>query len=198
MTAWFVGLELRRRRFDYWAGLARAGSPYLYVEELDGTGLRDGLELKPPEMWAGHECDVPFRQWSLGNEAHGVLLDDPSDVLRRPYGTVVPVAFDVEWYATDGPEGLEVPPGSDGYRQRGEFDARIETVDGLLEFAGPSWRLHQWGAPYRPSLDATAVPNPAGLAAPLRRGDGTGVLQWFTPSGWEARSVLLADDARGG
>ena len=26
----------------------------------DGTGLRGGLEIKPPEMWAGHECDVPF------------------------------------------------------------------------------------------------------------------------------------------
>ena len=83
--AWFVGLELRGPRFDYWAGLARRGTPLLYVEELDGTGLRSGLELKPPEMWAGHDCDVPFSQWSLGNEAHGVLLDDPGDALSRPF-----------------------------------------------------------------------------------------------------------------
>ncbi|MEN9823109.1 MAG: hypothetical protein RLZ04_1535, partial [Actinomycetota bacterium] len=76
-AAWFVGLELTGRRVHYWAGLARRGRPYLYVEDLDGTSLRQGLEIKPPEMWAGHDCDLPFRQWSLGNEAHGVLLDDP-------------------------------------------------------------------------------------------------------------------------
>ncbi|MFM7045062.1 MAG: hypothetical protein ACKOYG_05860, partial [Ilumatobacteraceae bacterium] len=98
--AWFVGLELRGRRFDYWAGLARIGQPYLYVEELDGTGLREGLEVKPPEMWAGHDCDLPFRQWSLGNEAHGVVVDDPAAVLRRPFGDVEPVAFDIEWYSS--------------------------------------------------------------------------------------------------
>ena len=74
----FVGLELRGRRFDYWAGLVRRGEPFLYVEELDGSGLRQGLEIKPPQMWADHVCDVPFRQWSVGNEAHGVLLDDPT------------------------------------------------------------------------------------------------------------------------
>ena len=44
----FVGFELRGRRFDYWAGLVREGEPYLYIEELDGTGLRGGLEIKPP------------------------------------------------------------------------------------------------------------------------------------------------------
>ncbi|MEO5900558.1 MAG: hypothetical protein ABIR68_10585, partial [Ilumatobacteraceae bacterium] len=79
----FVGIEMRGRRFDYWAGLVRDGEPYLYVEELDGSGWRGGLEIKPPEMWADHVCDVPMRQWSLGNEAHGVLLEDPTEAWRR-------------------------------------------------------------------------------------------------------------------
>ena len=54
-----------------------AASRTCYIEELDGAGLAAGLEIKPPQMWADHVCDVPFRQWSVGNEAHGVLLDDP-------------------------------------------------------------------------------------------------------------------------
>ena len=148
----FVGLELRGRRFDYWAGLVRAGEPYLYVEELDGTGLREGLEIKPPEMWADHTCDVPFRQWSLGNEAHGVLIDDPFEVVHRPYGAPAPVTFDVEWYATGEPR-----PIAHGYQQAGEIDAEIELTDGVLALDGAGHRVHVWGAPYLPESMAMPV-----------------------------------------
>ena len=179
----FVGLELRGRRFDYWAGLVRAGERYLYVEELDGTGLRDGLEIKPPEMWAGHTCDVPYQQWSLGNEAHGVLLDDPMDALRRPYGTPVPVTFDVEWYAVGDPT-----PVAYGYEQAGEVDARIELTEGVQAIEGPAHRAHVWGVPYRPA----ALAMPAGsdlLWAPYRRADNQGVLQVLTLRGFLGRHV---------
>jgi hypothetical protein len=177
----FVGFELRARRFDYWAGVVRAGEPYLYVEELDGTGLRDGLEIKPPQMWADHHCDVPFRQWSVGNEAHGVLLDSPLDALHRPYGTPVPVTFDLEWYAAGEPSEI-----AHGYEQAGEVDARIELTEGVLAFEGPAHRVHVWGVPYRP----TALAMPAGddlLWAPYRRNDGQGVLQVLTRDGFLGR-----------
>jgi hypothetical protein len=173
----FVGLELRGRRFDYWAGVVREGEPYLYVEELDGTGLRQGLDIKPPEMWAGHECDVPFRQWSLGNEAHGVLLDDPTEAWRRAHGTPVPVTFDVEWYAASDPGPVD-PPGANsssagrrGYRQEGEVDVRIELTEGVLAFTGPGERVHVWGAPYLPTSFAMPI-DTRGLRAPYRRSDG--------------------------
>jgi hypothetical protein len=179
----FVGFEVRGRTFDYWAGLVRAGEPYLYVEELNGTGLRTGLEIKPPEMWAGHTCDDPFRQWSLGNEAHGVLIDPPLDTLRQPYGELAPVTFDVEWYA-DGP----AQPIAHGYQQAGEVDAEIELSDGVLELEGLAHRVHVWGAPYVPGTFAM----PAGddlLWAPYRRSDGRGVQQVLTRDGWLARTV---------
>jgi hypothetical protein len=177
----FVGLELRGRRFDCWAGLVRVGEPYLYVEELDGVGLRDGLEIKPPEMWADHVCEVPFAQWSLGNEAHGVLLDDPTDALSRPYGARVPVTFDVEWYASRPATDI-----AHGYQQQGEVDARIELADGVLELEGPAHRAHVWGVPYRPH--ALAMPAGDGLLwAPYRRHDGQGVLQVLAPSGFLGR-----------
>lgn len=193
--AWFVGLELRGRRFDYWAGLARTGQPYLYVEELDGTGLRDGLEVKPPEMWAGHDCDLPFRQWSLGNEAHGVLVDDPAAVLRRPFGDVEPVAFDIEWYSSVEPRELDMLPGSAGYRQVGEFDARIELAEGVLQCTGPSSRVHVWGSPYRPPVEPAQQVDGRALGAHLRRSDGTVVLQWLTRTGWAERSAPSGDGA---
>ena len=158
---WFVGLELTGHRFDYWAGLVRRGEPYLYIEELDCTGLRAGLEIKPPEMWAGLTCDDPFRQWSLGNEAHGVLLDDPTEVWNRAYGEKAPVTFDVEWYATDDPSAVD-----GGYEQVGEFDAEIELSEGVVAVTGSAHRLHVWGRPWLPP--ASASPD-----APFRRRDGS-------------------------
>jgi hypothetical protein len=182
-TGLFVGFELRGRRFDYWAGLVRPGHPYLYVEELDGTGLRDGLEIKPAEMWAGHHCDEPFRQWSVGNEAHGVLIDEPLEALDRPYGLPVPVTFDVEWYATGDPQ-----PIPHGYEQAGEVDAQVELLEGVLAFEGPAHRVHVWGVPYVPS--SLAMPAGSGVPlAPYRRHDGRSVLQVLTHSGFLARTV---------
>ena len=163
----FIGLELRGRRFDYWAGLVRRGQPFLYVEELEGSGLRQGLEIKPPQMWADHACDVPFRQWSVGNEAHGVLLDDPTEAWRRAYGSPVPVTFDVEWGTESEPVAV-----AHGYEQAGEVDARIELTEGILELVGPGHRAHVWGVPYLPQALAMPVDS-AGLRGPVpsqRRG----------------------------
>lgn len=180
----FVGLEVRGGRFDYWAGLVRKGEPYLYIAELDGTDLRGGLEIKPPEMWADHVCDAPFQQWSLGNEAHGVLLDDPLEAWRRAYGVPVPVTFDVEWYAAGEPEASGSGElGQMGYRQRGEVDCRIQLTSGILEIVGPAERVHVWGASYLPALRAMPVSS-EGLRAPYRRSDGILVDQVCTDRWW--------------
>jgi hypothetical protein len=189
----FVGLELRGDHFDYWAGLVRGDEQYLYIEELDGTGLRGGLEIKPPEMWADHVCDVPFAQWSLGNEAHGVLLDDPTEAWRRAYGTVVPVTFDIEWYSTRLPESLDArdsatsATASGGYRQQGEVDCRIELATGVLDFVGPAERVHVWGAAFMPSSFAMPIAA-SGFRAPYRRSDGVHVDQVLTDRWWVTTS----------
>lgn len=188
--AWFVGLELAGPAVHYWAGLARRGEPYLYVEDLDGRSLRQGLEIKPPEMWAGHDCDDPFRQWSLGNEAHGVLLDDPASALERPFGDLAPVTFDIEWFSDVDPEPLSGPmtASGDGYTQVGRFDARIELTEGLLAAEGVAERLHVWGAAHLP-FDPPRPDGGDDLLAPYRRADKRSVVQVATPSGWWARTV---------
>lgn len=179
----YVGFELRARRFDYWAGLVRRGEPYLLIEELDGEGLRSGLEIKPPQMWADHQCDVPFRQWSLGNEAHGVLLDDPEEAWRGAHGTVVPVTFDIEWGAD-----ADATPIDHGYEQRGEIDARIELTEGVLTIVGSAHRVHVWGVPYLARSFAMPI-DTNGLRGPYRRSDGIEVDQVLTPDGWLGRVV---------
>jgi hypothetical protein len=184
----FVGLELRGRRFDYWAGLVRRGHPFLYIEELDGSGLREGLEIKPAQMWADHQCDVPFRQWSLGNEAHGVLLDDPTEAWRRAHGTPVPVTFDIEWGTSADPTDIAHIYEQHGYEQHGDIDARIELTEGVLELVGPAHRVHVWGAPYAPRSLAMPVDS-AGLRGPYRRSDGVNVDQVLTPQGWLGRTL---------
>ena len=208
-TGVFVGLELRGNSFDYWAGLVRVGEPYLYIAELNGIGLRGGLEIKPPEMWADHQCDVPMRQWSIGNEAHGVLLDDPTEAWRRGFGTPVPVTFDIEWYAVGEPMAIdhgadqlgqvggdEQPGGINGfpqagdvsgYQQAGEIDARIELTEGVLAITGPGHRAHVWGGPYLPTSYAMPVAGD-GLRAPYRRSDGVVVDQVLGAAGWLGRT----------
>ena len=177
----FVGLELRGRRFDYWAGLVREGMPYLYVEELDGTGLRSGLEIKPPQMWADHSCDLPFRQWSLGNESHGVLLDDPSEAWRRArHARAGHVRHRVVLRAA-----MRAAGSGSGYRQPGEIDARVELTEGVLALVGPAERVHVWGTPYLPA--SFAMPHDTrSLRAPYRRSDGVRVDQVLTSTWWAA------------
>lgn len=186
----YAGLEITGQRFDYWAGLVRAGHPYLYVAEIDSTGLRAGLEIKPPEMWAGFTCDAPFEQWSFGNEAHGVLLDEPDEAFGRAYGDLVPVTFDVEWYASGATQAV---PG--GYVQAGEVDAEIELLEGIVRFGGPAHRVHVWGAPWLPQ--PPDAPTGWGLRAPYRRRNGVGVEQVLTTSGWHswARGAPSTDGA---
>ena len=126
---------------------------------------------------------MPFTQWSLGNEAHGVLIDDPLDTVRRPYGDLAAVTFDIEWYAAGA-----ATPIAHGYEQAGEIDAEIELADGVLALDGAAHRVHVWGAPYVPS--SLAMPSGADLRwAPYRRHDGRGVLQVLTRDGWLARTV---------
>ena len=176
---WFTGLELRVDRLDYWAGLWRDDGAYLYIEDLDVSGLREGLEVKTPELWADHSCEVPHQQWTVTNETYAVLLDDPLAAIARAYGERTPVAFDVEWYAAAPGQPIER-----GYRQAGEFDAVIELPGVRLESAGPASRVHTWGIAHVPTDAAMPVTR---RHLPYRRHDGRIIDQALTRTGFTAR-----------
>jgi hypothetical protein len=92
----------------YWFGLVQSGYPLLAITEWDVRLRSNPFIVKAPQMWAEHHCVAPLEQWTIGNEAHAVALDDPDEALGRSYGVPTPITTDIEWYA-NGPV-RELPP----------------------------------------------------------------------------------------
>jgi hypothetical protein len=174
---WFT-LVPNQRRAWYWAVLVRPGEPVLYLADLDVPLPRSGLEVRSEGLWASHECEVAFEQWTVANEAYAVALDHPDDALGRAHGRPAPVAFDIEWYAEGAPEPLQ---GAAGYHQAGTVNALVELQRERLEVEAPASRSHWWGVP--PLGGAVD-----GLELALRLGDdpnGVVVVRALTPDGWQ-------------
>lgn len=149
------------RRASYCWGLSRAGQPMVQVVECDITSRPDPMIAKAEAFWAEYTCEAPFEQWTVGNETYAVELDDPEEGLGRAYGEAVPIASDIEWYATE--RATKIP---NGYAQNGVVLGDIETVHGVLAVPEMrSVRTHRWTM-------ATALPplfEPAGVAHLGRR-----------------------------
>lgn len=171
----------------YWFALVQEGFPLLAITEWDVRVRADPFTVKAPEMWAEHHCVAAFEQWTVGNEAHAVALDDASEALGRSYGVPTPMATDVEWYATAAPVGQ-----ADGYVQDGVAHGLIELLDRphleLVEVPARRWR--RWSAA------ASLGPQPleqvrahTGLRAPFAFPDGT-ISDWvLTRQGWRSRAT---------
>jgi hypothetical protein len=172
---WLTMLPGQRRAW-YWCVLVREGEPLLHVADVDLPLPTAGLRVRTTGLWADHQCEAPFEQWTVRNECHAVALDDPADALGRAYGTAAAVAFDVEWYATERAVAL-----TGGYTQAGEAHAVIEVAGGPLEVVGPAARSHTWGG-----LDLPTDPLPAGGHDAFLRGPGAvAVHRTLTASGWQ-------------
>jgi len=175
----------------YWSALVEADRPLLHLTEWEiVVRAFDPFIVKAPEMWSEHQLDAPMEQWSIGNEAYFVGLDDPADALDRAYGTPTPAAMDLEWYAT-----AAATPIPNGYEQTGVVHGEIELMHRPnLEFAEiPAHRWRRWGS----SLDALTVEatpsspldgtdTVSSLVAPFRFPDGT-IAHWtLTSTGFTA------------
>ncbi len=126
----------------YCWGLWRRDKPLLHVTEFDIARRSNPMIAKAEAMWAEFTCDEPFEQWTLGNETYAVELDDPAEALGRAYGRAVPIASDLEWYATSDPV-----PMRDGYGQPGKVLGTVETVDGPLQLDDlVAYRTHRWSS----------------------------------------------------
>jgi hypothetical protein len=187
------GHRLLGRRAWYWAALGRAGRPLLHVTEWDVAVRADPFVIKAHHLWAEHTCESPLEQWTVANETYAVALDDPASGLAAAYGTPLPIAFDLEWYAHGPPTRLSADDGTVAYEQHGivhgsidvQGDARIEIVE------EPAHRWHRWTstpgglgpAPVGPVVAHT------GVRATFAFPDGTVDDLVLTPLGWRRRST---------
>lgn len=156
----------------------------MHVVEFDIPRRSDPMIAKAEAMWAEYTCESPLEQWTIGNETHAVELDDPQEALGRVHGTLVPMASDLEWYATATAEPM---PG--GYRHRGVLLGEVETRDGRITIDEcDSVRTHRW------SMEPLSVdPFDVVLAhldarIPFRFPDGSVLDLVATPEGWARRS----------
>lgn len=205
------GHRLVGRTAWYWAALARHGRPLLHITDFDvPVRLADPFIVKGEAMWAEHTREAPMEQWTVGNETYAASLDDPDDALGRAYGDPTPIAFDLEWYATDPASALElVPDMSVGYEQAGVVHGAIEilgepTVQ-LTEVRAHRW--HRWtthsatdqadgaAASFGPLLLPGAVAH-TGVRAPFRFPDGSSSDFVLTPSGWCQRVLRSSRQQR--
>jgi hypothetical protein len=180
------GHRLVAGRAWYWSAVVRAGSPLLHLAEWNVVPRSDVFVVKAPEMWAEHHCVTPYEQWSIGNEAFFVALDDPDDALDLAYGTPTATALDLEWYASTQPHEI-----ADGFSQAGVVHGRIEVLGippiDLAEAPAQRWRRSTAGVALRPVQLPEAVAH-TGLRAPFAYPDGS-LSDWvLTPTGWRSRS----------
>lgn len=180
------GHRLTPARAWYWSAVVRVGEPLLHLAEWDVVRRADAFVVKAPEMWAEHHCVAAYEQWSVGNEAYFVALDDPADALERAYGTPTPTALDLEWYATGEPTEI-----ADGFAQDGTVHGRIDILGvdpiELDEAPGQRWRRSTAAPSLRP-VQLDRVVAHTGLRAPFAYPDGTSSDWVLTPAGWSSRA----------
>lgn len=171
--------------FDYAWGLWRRERPLLHVTETDIRSRGDGLLLKAPGLWAELVCDDPFGQWTVGNETHAVELDGADEALGRAYGVAVPIASDLEWYATE-----RAMPIDNGYSQIGVLMGDIETVNGVIAVPEVrSERTRRWTtrSALPPLFEAARVAH-LGRRVAFRFDHDTSLDLVLTPEGWRSRT----------
>ena len=128
----------------YHAFLVGPGRPIVAVADYEAPLPKaPGLELRSQGLWADHIVETPLEHFTIGNEAHGLGVDDAADLYEiEPRGTQVPIAMDLEW-ETDGrpfhyvaTTRYEIP-----CRVRGVIDVGRDRI----ELDGFGQRDHSWG-----------------------------------------------------
>lgn len=102
-----------------------------------------GLELRTHGLWGDHIVETPLEHFTLGNEAHGLGVDDPAEMYAAtPRGDQVPVAFDLEWETAGQPYHYQ-------YTTRYEIPCTVHgTIDvgrERIDLDGFGQRDHSWG-----------------------------------------------------
>ena len=125
----------------FWAGVVGAGPALVAVRDHE-VPLPSGraLEVRASGLWTELVCETPLDHWSVGLEAFGVALDDPTDAWRDERGDPCALGLDVEWEAT-----APCTPWPDGYAQTCTVHGDVLVGSERFSLDGSGVRLHLWG-----------------------------------------------------
>jgi hypothetical protein len=113
----------------YHAYLVGPDRPTVAVMDYDAPLPKGpGLELRTHGLWADHIVETPLEHFTVGNEAHGLAVDEPAALYALvPVGEQMPLAFDLEWETT------------------GTVHGTIDVGREHFELEGFGQRDHSWG-----------------------------------------------------
>ncbi len=138
-----LALHPRRGVTWFWACLVGRRRPLVTVVDHDVALPRGpGLDLRGEGLWSDPVCETPLEHWTVGLEAFGVALDDPTEAYRSLRGDRTPLGFDLEWETVAGARLLSRTEGySLSCAVHGEVLVGAETI----AFDGWGQRSHAWG-----------------------------------------------------
>ena len=174
----FVRLALRPGddRAWYWAYLAGRGRTLVAVRDNDVEPPRGrALEVRSAGLWAEVTCETPLDHWSMGLEAFGVALDDPTEAWRGERGDPEALGLDMEWEAVGAPCSLPAPSFPAGYAQPSAVSGEVLVGSERIPVDGRGWRTHVWGP---------RIPTPAWWWATAHLDDGTALCAWSAGGAW--------------
>ncbi|MCH2412811.1 MAG: hypothetical protein MK189_07540, partial [Acidimicrobiales bacterium] len=137
----------------FWCCLVEEGGPTVFVVEHEAPlPLKPGLEIRASGLWADLIIEAPLDHFSVGVEAFGVAVDDPTEAYRAGPGGLrgdrVPVGLDLGWETDGDPSG---GPWAFHYGVASRYEIPCRVVgevlvgDRRIELDGWGQRDHSWG-----------------------------------------------------
>lgn len=135
----------------FWAALVGEGRPLVTVVDHE-VALPRGrdLDLRAEGLWTSAICETPLEHWSVGLEAFGVALDDPTEAFGAVRGDRTALGLDLEWETT-GPSTDHSHPL--GYYLPCLVQGEVLVGSEVIALDGWGGRSHAWGDPLRHSQD---------------------------------------------
>jgi hypothetical protein len=181
----------------FWAGVVGGGPPLVAVRDHEvPLPSGRGLEVRASGLWTELVCETPLDHWSVGLEAFGVALDDPTEAWRTERGDPCALGLDVEWEAAAPCSAWPGTGGQDGYSQACNAHGDVLVGRERFQLDGSGLRIHLWGerdwaGPWAWAADGTGLVatgdgvqadvGPDGLLETARVGQLTAVAQAHAP-----------------
>jgi hypothetical protein len=139
-----LALHPHRRLAWFWAALVGQGRPLVTVVDHEIAPPRGSdLDVRGEGLWTSVTCETPLEHWSVGLEAFGVALDDPTEAWRSLRGDRTAVGLDLEWETAGS---LHLAPQPVGYHLPCSVHGEVLVGAEVIAFDGSGGRAHAWGA----------------------------------------------------